>query len=156
MNTGATCPNANLPCILSGLSSCFCALPNAVPGSFSLAKTIKRIITTIAIRATMGNRHSSLMHAKNGIPFSNGRLFFKLTLAVSCSIYICSVQLAGDVLMPPRKKRRAFRITFFIVLAALIIFAAYIGYQWWLYGKQNLFAIPIWNINSRRISHSWY
>jgi len=49
--------------------------------------------------------------------------------------------------MPSRKKRRVFRITFFIVLAALIIFAAYIGYQWWLYGKARFVRYPEFGIS---------
>jgi lysozyme len=37
--------------------------------------------------------------------------------------------------MPSRKKKRLVRFTLFIVLTALMTLAAYIGYQWWLYGR---------------------
>ncbi|HMG68572.1 MAG TPA: GH25 family lysozyme [Chitinophagaceae bacterium] len=37
--------------------------------------------------------------------------------------------------MPSRKKRRYIRIASLVVMGSLVIFACYIGYQWWLYGK---------------------
>ena len=49
--------------------------------------------------------------------------------------------------MPSRKKKRLVRFTFFIVLTALVALAAYIGYQWWLYGSARFKRYPEFGIS---------
>ena len=49
--------------------------------------------------------------------------------------------------MPSRKKKRLVRFTFFIVLTALVVLAAYIGYQWWLYGRARFVRYPEFGIS---------
>src|SRR5215471_3207072 len=49
--------------------------------------------------------------------------------------------------MPSRKKKRLVRYTLFTVLTALLIFAGYIGYQWWLYGRARFVRYPEFGIS---------
>lgn len=49
--------------------------------------------------------------------------------------------------MPSRKKKRLVRFTFFIVLTASVVLAAYIGYQWWLYGRARFVRYPEFGIS---------
>jgi lysozyme len=49
--------------------------------------------------------------------------------------------------MPSRKKKRLLRFTLFIVLTALVALAAYIGYQWWLYGRARFVRYPEFGIS---------
>ncbi len=49
--------------------------------------------------------------------------------------------------MSSRKKRRYTRIALFIVFTALFILAAYIGYQWWLYGRARFVRYPEFGIS---------
>jgi len=49
--------------------------------------------------------------------------------------------------MPPRKKKRLVRLTLLIVLTAFVILAAYIGYQWWLYGRARFVRYPEFGIS---------
>ena len=50
--------------------------------------------------------------------------------------------------MPSRKKRRrAIRLIFLFVLSALLLFAGYIGYQWWLYGRARFVRYPEFGIS---------
>jgi lysozyme len=49
--------------------------------------------------------------------------------------------------MPSRKKKRLVRFTFFVVLTASVALAAYIGYQWWLYGRARFVRYPEFGIS---------
>ncbi|TMI82839.1 MAG: glycoside hydrolase family 25 protein [Bacteroidetes bacterium] len=49
--------------------------------------------------------------------------------------------------MPSRKKKRLIRFTLLIVLSALLTLAAYIGYQWWLYGRARFVRYPEFGIS---------
>jgi lysozyme len=49
--------------------------------------------------------------------------------------------------MPSRKKKRLLRFTLFIVLTAMVALAAYIGYQWWLYGRARFVRYPEFGIS---------
>jgi lysozyme len=49
--------------------------------------------------------------------------------------------------MPSRKKKRLVRFTLFVVLTALVVLAAYIGYQWWLYGRARFVRYPEFGIS---------
>ena len=49
--------------------------------------------------------------------------------------------------MPSRKKKRLVRFTLIIVLTALFALAAYIGYQWWLYGRARFVRYPEFGIS---------
>src|SRR5215470_6873698 len=49
--------------------------------------------------------------------------------------------------MPSRKKRKSTRLASMIVLAALLIFAGYIAYQWWLYGRARFVRYPEFGIS---------
>ena len=51
------------------------------------------------------------------------------------------------LLMPSRKRRRSIRLMFLTVLIALFIFAIYIGYQWWLYGRARFVQYPEFGIS---------
>jgi len=49
--------------------------------------------------------------------------------------------------MPSRKKRRYIRIASLIVMGSLVIFASYVAYQWWLYGKARFVHYPEFGIS---------
>jgi len=49
--------------------------------------------------------------------------------------------------MPSRKKKRLIRFTLVIVITALLALAAYIGYQWWLYGRARFVRYPEFGIS---------
>jgi lysozyme len=49
--------------------------------------------------------------------------------------------------MPSRKKKRLIRFTLVIVVTALLALAAYIGYQWWLYGRARFVRYPEFGIS---------
>jgi lysozyme len=49
--------------------------------------------------------------------------------------------------MPSRKKKRRLRIAFVIVLTALLIFAIYVFYQWWLYRRPGFVRYPEFGIS---------
>ena len=45
------------------------------------------------------------------------------------------------------KKKRLVRSVFLIVLAALLMLAGYVGYQWWLYGRARFVRYPEFGIS---------
>ena len=49
--------------------------------------------------------------------------------------------------MPSRKKKGLTHFTLVIVLTALLALAAYIGYQWWLYGRARFVRYPEFGIS---------
>ncbi len=66
-------------------------------------------------------------------------LFYGITFNESISDYICFMRL--------QKKRRLVRSVFLIVLAALLMLAGYVGYQWWLYGRARFVRYPEFGIS---------
>lgn len=51
------------------------------------------------------------------------------------------------LLMPPRKRKRLVRVAVLFVIAALLILAGYIGYQWWMYGRSRFARYPEFGIS---------
>ena len=49
--------------------------------------------------------------------------------------------------MPPRKKKRSFKWVIWFIIIALLITAAYYGYQWWLYRRARFVRYPEFGIS---------